>query len=45
MRFGHALELADQEVVQPLAGESSSTVTDFTLGACRGLFAPYNVFH
>ena len=45
MGLGHTLELAQQEVVQALAGRLGVDFDPFHLGCGGRRFAPYNVFH
>jgi hypothetical protein len=45
MGLGYALELAQQEVVQALAGRFLVDFDLFHFRAGGGRFAPYNVFH
>lgn len=48
--LGHALQVADEEIVEPLARGFGVDLDDagrrgFWRGAASGRFAPYNVFH
>ena len=48
--LGHALQVADEEIVEPLARGFGVDLDDagrwgFWRGAACGRFAPYNVFH
>ncbi|MNY53528.1 hypothetical protein D3C86_1892920 [compost metagenome] len=51
MGFGHAFEMANQEVVEPLAGGIGVDCDEACSGGCSNLgsvhrrFALYNVFH
>jgi hypothetical protein len=45
MRLGDAFQLADQEIVEPLAGGFVAHGQEPHRGACAGARGPYNPFH